>query len=82
MGNGMNYDLDFEKRIKDMPDRQLLEFVARQTLEVVGRCKEYDTDIALLKSGDRKTAGIVGGITASITSIIIGVINYFISKRG
>jgi len=33
MSNGINYDLDFEKNIKKMEDRQLLEFVARQALD-------------------------------------------------
>lgn len=81
MVNGINYELDFEKRITEMPDRQLLEFVARQTFEITGKCKVYDSDIDLLKSGDRKASGIVGGISGTITSVIIGIINYFTVNR-
>ena len=81
-GNEMIGELDFEKRINEMADRQLLEFVARQTLEITGKCKTYDTEIDLLKTGDRKASGIVGGISGTITSIIIGIINYFTINRG
>lgn len=79
MPNGINYELNFEKLISEMQDRQLLEFVARQTFEITGKCKGYDTRIALLESGDRKTSGIVGGISGTITAVIIGIINYFVS---
>ena len=81
MGNGINYELDFEKRIAEMQDRQLLEFVARQTLEIAGKCKGYDTDIDALKTGDRKTSGIIGGISGTITAGIMGLINYFTNRN-
>ena len=32
MPNGINYNLDYERNISMMPDRQLLEFISRQTL--------------------------------------------------
>ena len=81
MQNGINYELDFEKRITEMPDRPLLEFIARQTLEITGKCKTYDADIDLLKTGDRKASGVIGGISGTITSVIIGIINYFTVNR-
>ncbi len=81
-GNEMIGELDFEKRIKEMADRQLLEFMARQTFEITDKCKTYDTEIDLLKTGDRKTSGIVGGISGTVTSILIGIINYFTINRG
>ena len=80
--NGINYELDFEKRIGDMPDRKLLEFVARQTLEITGKCKIYDTKIASLETGDRKASSVIGGISGTITAIVISVINYFTINRG
>ena len=78
---GINYELDFEKRIQEMPDRQLLEFVARQTFEVMDRCRTYDTKIASIESGDRKSSGIVGGISGTFTAILIGIINYFVGAN-
>jgi len=80
MGNGINYELDFEKRIAEMPDRPLLEFIARQTFEITGKCKRYDKSIASLESGDRKASGIIGGISGTITGIIVGVITYFTNR--
>ena len=80
MPNGINYELDFEKRITEMPDRQLLEFVARQTFEITGKCKIYDMKITSLESGDRKVSGIMGGITGTVVAVIIGVINHFINR--
>ena len=83
MSNGIISELDFEKRIGEMQDRQLLEFVARQTFEITGKCKIYDSQITLLQNGDRKTSGIVGGISGTITAVIINIINYFIgANRG
>ena len=81
MPNGINYELDFEKRISEMQDRPLLEFIARQTLEITGKCKGYDTKIALLESGDRRVSGIVGGISGTIVATIIGIINYYVNHR-
>ncbi len=80
MTNGINYELDFEKRISEMKDRSLLEFVARQTLEIAGKCNTYDKQIASLESGDRKSSGIWGGISGTITAIVIGIIGYFTNR--
>jgi hypothetical protein len=78
MSNGINYELDFEKRIGDMPDRKLLEFVARQTLEITDKCKVYESKISSLEAGDRRTSGIIGGISGTITAIVVGIINYLV----
>ncbi len=78
--NNINYELDFEKRIGEMKDRSLLEFVARQTLEIAGKCNTYDKQIASLELGDRKASSIIGGISGTITAIIVGVIGY-LTKR-
>ncbi len=80
MANGINYELDFEKRISEMKDRSLLEFVARQTLEIAGKCNTYDLQIASLEGGSRRQSGLIGGISGAITGVIIGVINYFTVK--
>lgn len=82
MGNGINYELDFEKLISDMEDRKLLEFVARQMLEVTGKVKTLNTKMTTIETGDRKASGIIGGISGTITSIIVSLINYFGVNRG
>ena len=78
--SGINYELDFEKRISEMKDRSLLEFVARQTLEIAGKCNTYDQQIASLEAGSRKSSGRMGAISGTVTGIIVGVISYFTSK--
>ena len=80
MVDGIINDLDFEKRIGEMQDRQLLEFVARQTLEITSKCKVYDTKIADLETGNRKSSSIAGSISGTITAIIVGIISYFTSR--
>ena len=80
MPNGINYELDFEKRISQMEDRPLLEFIARQTFVFTEKCKGYDKEIASLKNGDRKASSIAGSISGTITSTIIGIIAYFTNK--
>lgn len=82
MANGINYELDFEKRIGEMQDRQLLEFVARQTFEITGKCRHYDTQISDLQNGNRKASGIIGGISGTITGVLVGIINYLTVNRG
>ncbi len=80
MTNDMLNELDFEDKIKKLDDRPLLEFIARQTWETASKCKGYDKDIDDLKSGNRKASTISGGITGTITGIIIALISYFQGK--
>ena len=71
-------DLDFEKRISGMGDRDLLEFVARQDYETCFRCEKHDKRITSLENQSRKISGIAGGTAGLITAIIVGIINYFV----
>jgi len=80
VNNEMLNELDFEKQIKDMADRPLLEFIARQSWETASKCKGYDKDIEDLKGGNRKASTISGGITGTIAGIIIALISYFQGK--
>ncbi len=77
MANGMLNELEFEKRIKELQDRPLLEFIARQTWETASKCNQYDKDIDDLKNGNRKASRLNGGVTGAIAGIIVGVITYF-----
>ena len=83
MPTGINQELEFEKRISGMPDRQLLEFVARQNWETCFRCEQHDGRIKTLEGGSKSISSMAGGISGTITGIIIGIINYFIgANRG
>ena len=80
-GNQVNRELEFEKRINGMADRQLLEFVARQNYETCLRCEAHDKRITSLENSNKKISGIVGGVTGTVTAIIISVINYFVGNK-
>jgi len=76
-GNYVNSELEFEQSIARMPDRTLLEFVARQNYETCIRCEKHNIRITNLENQSKKISGITGSIAGTITAIIIGVISYF-----
>ena len=82
MPNGMLNDLEFENRLNNMGDNQLelIKFVARQQFTSSKLLSIHDKKISDLETGDRRASGIVGGISGTITSVIIGVISYFTNK--
>ena len=71
-------ELDFERRISSMGDRDLLEFVARQNYETSIRCEKHNSRITALENQSKKISGIFGGIAGLIAAIVIGIINYFV----
>ena len=71
-------ELDFEKRISGMGDRDLLEFVARQNYETCIRCEKHNSRITALENQSKKISGIFGGIAGLISAIVVGIVNYFV----
>ena len=80
MANVMQGDMDFENSYKEWGDRQLLEFVARQTYETCKRCEVHNTRITNIENGNRRASSIIGGISGTITAVVIGVISYFTNR--
>mgnify|MGYP001567928641 CR=1 FL=1 len=82
MPNGMLNDLEFENQLSNMGDNQLelIKFVARQQFTSSKLLAVHDKKISDLETGDRKISGITGGISGTITSIIIGIISYLTNK--
>ena len=76
-------EIEFENQINALGDNQidLIKFVARQQFTSSKLLVLHDEKITLLENGDRKLSSIAGGISGTITAILIGVVNYFISKR-
>ena len=74
-------NLDFEKRIKEMDDRSLLEFTARQTYDVCQLVSKHDRRLRVVENRDRKFMGTIGGIGGAIGAGIVAAINYFIGKN-
>ena len=81
MSNQTINELDFEKKINDLPDRQLLEFVARQNYETCIRCENHNARLQVLEVGIKKISSIAGAITGTITAVAIGILNYFIVRN-
>ena len=74
---GFQADIDIEHSIKEMPDRQLLEFTARQVYSVCGTVRDHGRRINNLEGRARKTTGIAGGIGTAIGAAIVTLFNYF-----
>ena len=81
MANGMLQDIEFEKRIKAMPDRELLEFVARQTAEVCQKVEGHEKRLKKLEQDNRKLSGIIGGVSGLIAAVAVGIINWFVGRN-
>jgi hypothetical protein len=78
--NEINNELEFLSHIQSIPDRQLLEFVARQNYETCIRCEQHNERLISLENGNRNVSGITGGITGTISAIIISIISYFSNR--
>ena len=76
-GKELVNELDFEKQIKEMDDRGLLEFTARQVYETCEITKRHSSRIKTLEDGSKKVSTITGGISGGITAVTIAVIDYF-----
>jgi len=75
-------DLEFEEHLSGMGDRELQEFIARQTYSVYTLARSNERRINILERRGNKFIGIVGAIGAFVGAIIIAVINYLAGKLG
>ena len=75
-------DLEFEERLGGMGDRELQEFIARQTYGVCILARSNERRIHLLENRGNKFIGIVGAIGAFVGAIIIAVIQYISGRMG
>ena len=82
MPNGQYFlnDMEFERSINQMSDRDLLEFTARRTYEVCLLAAENKKRIEKVEASRLKTNGITGGVAGGIAAGIISAVNYFLGK--
>ncbi len=73
-------DLGFERQIKELSDRGLGEFTARQVFEARKDIHSNTSRIKSLEGKNKKVFAITGGAGTIIGGAIIGVINYFTNK--
>ena len=83
MPNGILSDIEFENQIDKLGDNQLalIKFVARQQFASSKLLITHNDRIISIETGNRKSSSIIGGISGTITAIIIGIINYFTINR-
>ena len=82
MSNEMLSDLEFENQLNELGDNQLalIKFVARQQFSSSKTLCLHNIQIKTLENGDRKISSIAGGISGTITGIVIGIISYFTNR--
>ena len=73
-------DLQVEQRIKEMNDRELMEFTARQVYDVCSIAGNNTKRIVSLERRGNKIMGIIGGVGTFVGAIIVAVINYFAGR--
>ncbi len=79
-GKELVNELDFEKQIKEMDDRGLLEFTARQVYETCEITKKHSGRIKTLEDGSKKISTISGSISGGLTAAMIAVADYIMRR--
>jgi len=74
-------DMEFEQYIKELSDRDLLEFTSRQTYDIFILSGDNKKRIGKLEAQSNKRSGIIGGGGAMIGAAVAAVIDYFV-RRG
>jgi len=80
-GKELVNELEFEQHIKNLNDRELIEFVARQQYDTSKLCPVHDRRLRDLEKRGRKETGITGGAGAVFGAFVMGAIDYFL-RRG
>jgi len=75
-------DLDFEHKIKNMGDRELLEFSARQVWETCQRCERHEKRIKTLEMRPRYEARLTGATTGGGLALIVIAVEYLLRRMG
>ncbi len=73
-------DIEFERYIKELSDRELLEFTSRQTYDLSILARHTERRVSILEKQGIKRSGIIGGIGALLGATVAAVVNYFVTK--
>lgn len=81
MTDGMLDDLEFEQKLSDMPDRELMEFIARRTFAMTRTCEAHGKRLAALElqrgPGARVIAGIGAAVGGAMAGLVYGLVTLF-----
>lgn len=73
--NGMMLnEMEFERQLKKMPDRDLQEFTARQIFAICKRCERHEKRLNNLESIDRQMILKGSGVGAGMFGLVYGII--------
>ena len=80
MTNGLNFlnDMEFEERLAGMGDRELQEFIARQTYDVCALAGSNERRINFLEKRSTRFISALGSLCAVVGGGIVALINYFV----
>ena len=80
--NGKEFisDLEFESLIKEMDDRELQEFTARQVYEVCSTVASHGKRLFAVERKGNRVIGAAGATGAFIGGGLIAIINYFTGR--
>lgn len=70
-------DLELEEKMRDMSDRQLLEFNTRQSYATTILARGNERRIRGLEGRSRKAFVFSGGAGTFVGGVIVGIISYF-----
>lgn len=73
-------DLEFDQKIHQMNDRELLEFTARQTYSVCLQTMDNTKRIEVLERRDRKAFSVTGGLGAFFGAAVAVIVDFFIRR--
>lgn len=81
MSDGMLDDMEFERQLAEMSDRQLMEFNARQSFQMNKTCRNHGDRITAIEgelqrrgSGLKAAGGIGGFLGGTIAGVVYGLI--------
>lgn len=85
----MSEAIEFEKQIKEMPDRDLLEYTARTTYlinehleEINGSIKDHEERIDDLENEQGTNRKVVSAISAGVALAVTGIFATILRKLG
>ena len=81
MSDEMLDDLEFEDKVRGLEDRELMEFIARQTFSMTRTCGRHAKRLETLElqrgPGARMIAGIGAAVGGTIAGLIYGLVAIF-----
>lgn len=73
-------DIEIEQHIKEMDDRSLMEFTARQVYDVCLLAASNERRIVTLEKQGHKITGIAGTFGTLFGAAIVAIVDFFVKR--